>query len=41
MTTTSTILPNQVVNTICSFCGTGCGLTLQVEEGRLSKVRGA
>lgn len=30
----------QEVNTICSFCGTGCGLTLQVEEGRLNKVRG-
>jgi len=30
----------QEVNTICSFCGTGCGLTLQVEEGKISKVRG-
>src|SRR5699024_11155981 len=25
---------------ICSFCGTGCGLTVQVEEGRIRKVRG-
>lgn len=30
----------QEVNTICSFCGTGCGLTVQVEENRISKVRG-
>ena len=30
----------QEVNTICSFCGTGCGLTLTVEEGRITKVKG-
>ncbi|RKD21781.1 spermidine/putrescine ABC transporter substrate-binding protein [Ammoniphilus oxalaticus] len=28
------------VNTICSFCGTGCGLTVQVEEEKISRVRG-
>lgn len=28
------------VNTICSFCGTGCGLTVKVEGGTISKVKG-
>ncbi|MGV3464927.1 MAG: hypothetical protein ACO1OT_06495, partial [Heyndrickxia sp.] len=36
----TTIPTSQEVNTICSFCGTGCGLTVQVEEGRINKVRG-
>lgn len=26
--------------TICSFCGTGCGLTVQVEDGAIKKVQG-
>ncbi|RKD23127.1 spermidine/putrescine ABC transporter substrate-binding protein [Ammoniphilus oxalaticus] len=30
----------QTVNTICSFCGTGCGLSVQVEAGRITRVRG-
>lgn len=28
------------VNTICSFCGVGCGLTVSLENGRIDKVRG-
>lgn len=31
---------NTEVNTICSFCGTGCGLTVSVEEGKIAKVKG-
>jgi len=27
-------------NTICGFCGVGCGLTLQVEDGIVQKVVG-
>ena len=40
MSSTTPSLSVQEVNTICGFCGTGCGLTVQVEEGRISKVRG-
>ncbi len=28
------------VDTICGFCGVGCGLTLKVEEGVIQKVTG-
>lgn len=28
------------VNTICSFCGTGCGLTVSVEDDKIAKVKG-
>jgi predicted molibdopterin-dependent oxidoreductase YjgC len=28
------------VTTICGFCGVGCGLTLQVEDGVIQKVTG-
>ncbi len=28
------------VNTVCSFCGVGCGLTLTVEDGVIQKVAG-
>lgn len=28
------------VNTICSFCGVGCGLTVAVENDRVVRVRG-
>jgi predicted molibdopterin-dependent oxidoreductase YjgC len=28
------------VDTVCSFCGVGCGLTVQVEDGVISKVKG-
>lgn len=31
---------SQETNTICSFCGTGCGLTVQVENERIVKVTG-
>lgn len=40
MSSTTTLLPTQEVNTICGFCGTGCGLTAQVEEGKIVKVKG-
>lgn len=29
-----------VVETVCSFCGTGCGLTVHVEEEKIKKVTG-
>ena len=32
---------SKVVETICSFCGTGCGLMVQVEEEKISKVAGS
>lgn len=28
------------VETICSFCGTGCGLTVEVANEKISKVKG-
>lgn len=28
------------VQTICSFCGTGCGLNVQVVNGKIESVRG-
>jgi predicted molibdopterin-dependent oxidoreductase YjgC len=28
------------VNTVCSFCGVGCGLTLKVEDGIIQKATG-
>ncbi len=28
------------VDTVCSFCGVGCGLTLKVEDGVIQKVAG-
>lgn len=28
------------VETICGFCGTGCGLTVHVENGKINKVMG-
>lgn len=41
MSTVNSTLPlSHEVNTICSFCGTGCGLTVSVEEGTISKVKG-
>lgn len=28
------------VETICSFCGTGCGLVIEVDDEKISKVKG-
>lgn len=28
------------VETICSFCGTGCGLVVETEDNKISKVKG-
>jgi predicted molibdopterin-dependent oxidoreductase YjgC len=28
------------VDTVCSFCGVGCGLTVTIEDGVISKVKG-
>ena len=28
------------VSTVCSFCGVGCGLSVTVEDGLISKVKG-
>ncbi len=30
----------RAMETICSFCGTGCGLTVKVEDDKISKVVG-
>jgi predicted molibdopterin-dependent oxidoreductase YjgC len=35
-----TVLDSKTVNTICSFCGTGCGLSVTVEDNQISQVRG-
>jgi len=40
MSSTTQSLSSYEVNTICGFCGTGCGLTVHVEEGRIQKVGG-
>lgn len=29
-----------LVKTICGYCGTGCGLILEVENNRIKKIRG-
>ncbi len=29
-----------LVKTICGYCGTGCGLTLEVENNKIKKIRG-
>lgn len=31
---------NREVDTVCSFCGVGCGLTVKVEDGVIDKVAG-
>ncbi len=37
----STILDNQnILSTICSFCGTGCGIEITVENGQPVRVAG-
>jgi predicted molibdopterin-dependent oxidoreductase YjgC len=28
------------VKTVCGYCGTGCGLVLEVQENRIVKIRG-
>ncbi len=28
------------VKTICGYCGTGCGLVLEVQDNRITKIRG-
>jgi predicted molibdopterin-dependent oxidoreductase YjgC len=29
-----------LVKTICGYCGTGCGLVLEVKDNRITKIRG-
>ena len=37
----STILDNrETVSTVCSFCGTGCGIEVTVEDGQIIRVLG-
>ena len=40
MATAVTANGTREVNTICGFCGVGCGLTVEVEDGAISKVTG-
>lgn len=40
MTTTESPNGMELKTTICGFCGVGCGLTIQVEDGVISKVTG-
>ncbi|WML47948.1 hypothetical protein RCG23_21985 [Neobacillus sp. PS3-34] len=28
------------VKTVCGYCGTGCGLMVEVEDNRIVKIRG-
>lgn len=37
----STVLDNpSTVSTVCSFCGTGCGIEITVENGQIVRVAG-
>jgi predicted molibdopterin-dependent oxidoreductase YjgC len=36
----ATAVDTKLVNTICGFCGVGCGLAVTVEDGVISKVTG-
>ncbi len=40
MVTAPTVNGTREVNTICGFCGVGCGLSVEVEDGIISKVTG-
>ncbi len=40
MATAPTVNGTREVNTICGFCGVGCGLTVEVQDGIISKVTG-
>ncbi len=31
---------SNLVKTICGYCGTGCGLVLEVQDNRIMKIRG-
>lgn len=35
-----TVVLLKEIETICSFCGTGCGLIVQVEDEKITKVKG-
>lgn len=35
-----TVVESTGIETICSFCGTGCGLVVEVENDKISKVKG-
>ena len=36
----ATAVDTKQINTICGFCGVGCGLAVTVEDGMISKVTG-
>lgn len=40
MATTETANGVREMDTSCGFCGVGCGLTIKVEDGVISKVVG-
>jgi sulfite reductase (NADPH) flavoprotein alpha-component len=33
-------LPNSSIKTVCPYCGVGCGLVMEVAEGKVTKVTG-
>jgi nitrate reductase (cytochrome) len=37
---TATAEPDRWVKSVCRFCGTGCGVQLRVQDGRLTALRG-
>jgi predicted molibdopterin-dependent oxidoreductase YjgC len=39
-TTVETALETKQASTICGFCGVGCGLSITVEDGVITKVTG-
>lgn len=36
----NTLSEKQVVKTTCAYCGTGCGLILEIEDNKITRVRG-
>jgi predicted molibdopterin-dependent oxidoreductase YjgC len=36
----NTMAETSFVKTVCGYCGTGCGLILEVQDNRIMKVRG-
>jgi sulfite reductase (NADPH) flavoprotein alpha-component len=34
------VVPNKTVNTVCPYCGVGCGMSLEVSNGKVIKVFG-
>ncbi|NVN13897.1 hypothetical protein, partial [Nguyenibacter vanlangensis] len=33
-------MARQEIRTACPYCGVGCGVVMEVEDGRIARVRG-